>query len=182
MGKVFIDVLRGSSPYDTGAGPHTSYELIQSAKKANRHARGVQPSCGYKRSPVFAKTSGRKGGPPLNRHPTAPQLCTLSALPHLTWRPRPTCHVTGAPVTTCKKLHRHSCQCCASSTAEPVPRLKASLCMTQQCQFRATIMGQSAAGIGAAVGMAQKWAGSNGSSRRAGAAVKSPAGSRPLLK
>jgi hypothetical protein len=34
--EVFISMLQGSSPYDTGAGPHTSCELIQSAKKANR--------------------------------------------------------------------------------------------------------------------------------------------------
>jgi hypothetical protein len=54
--------------------------------------------------------------------------------------------------------------------------------MTQQCQLRATITGQSAAGIGAVVGMAQKWAGSNGGDRRAEAAVESPAGSRPLRK
>ena len=54
--------------------------------------------------------------------------------------------------------------------------------MTQQCQFRATITGQSAAGIGAAVGMTRKWAVSNGSDRRAGATVKSPAGSRPLQR
>jgi hypothetical protein len=38
--------------------------------------------------------------------------------------------------------YHHSRQCCASSTAKPVPRLKAALRMTQQCQFRATIMGQ----------------------------------------
>jgi hypothetical protein len=49
----------------------------------------------------------------------------------------PACHVTGAPVTTCKKLHRHLRQCCASSTMGPV---------------------------------------------QTEAAVKSPAGSRPLLK
>jgi hypothetical protein len=54
--------------------------------------------------------------------------------------------------------------------------------MTQPCQLRATVTGQTAAGIGAAVGMAQKWAGSNGDDRRAEAAVKSPASLRPLLK
>jgi hypothetical protein len=37
------------------------------------------------------------------------------------WRSKPTCHVTGAPVTTCKKPHRHLCQSRAFSTAEPVP-------------------------------------------------------------
>jgi hypothetical protein len=39
--------------------------------------------------------------------------------PHL--RPRPTRHVTGAPVTTCGKLHRHLRQYRAFSTTELVP-------------------------------------------------------------
>jgi hypothetical protein len=56
------------------------------------------------------------------------------------------CHVTDAPVTTCKKLHRHSRQCCASSTAELVPRLEVAPHMTQQCQLKAMAPGQSAAG------------------------------------
>jgi hypothetical protein len=73
-------------------------------------------------------------------------------------------------------------ECRASSTAELVPRLEAALRMTQQCQLKVTATGWSTAGTGAAVGMAQNWAGSNGSGRRAGAAVRSPAGLRPLLK
>jgi hypothetical protein len=71
------------------------------------------------------------------------------------WRPRPTCHITGAPVTTCKKPHRHLRQCRAFSTMEPVPRLEAALRVTQQCQLGATIMGPSAAGGGATVDMAK---------------------------
>jgi hypothetical protein len=71
------------------------------------------------------------------------------------WRPRPTRHVTGAPVTTCKKLHRHLRQYRASSTAEPVPRLEATLCMAQQCQSCTSITGQSAAGGGTTIDMAK---------------------------
>jgi hypothetical protein len=67
------------------------------------------------------------------------------------WRPRPTHHVTGAPVTAYKKLHRHSRHYRASSTAEPVPRLEATLRMTQQCQPGTSVTGQSAAGGGATV-------------------------------
>jgi hypothetical protein len=44
-----------------------------------------------------------------------------------------------APVATCKQLHRHSHHCHASSTAEPVPRLEATLRTTQQCQLGATV-------------------------------------------
>jgi hypothetical protein len=50
------------------------------------------------------------------------------------WRPRPTRHATGALVATCEQLHRHSHHYHASSTAEPVPRLEATLRTTQQCQ------------------------------------------------
>jgi hypothetical protein len=74
---------------------------------------------------------------------------------HPAWRPRPTRHVTGAPVTTCKKPHHHLRQCRAFSTAEPVPRLEATLRMTQQCQSSTTITGQSAAGGGATVDVAK---------------------------
>jgi hypothetical protein len=51
---------------------------------------------------------------------------------HPAWGPTPTRHATGAPVATCKQLHRHSHHCHASSTAEPVPRLEATLRTTQQ--------------------------------------------------
>jgi hypothetical protein len=97
------------------------------------------------------------------------------------WRPRPTRHVTGAPVTTCKKLHRHSCQYRTFSTAEPVPRLEATLRMTRQCQPSTSATGQSATGKRRDGRYDQKWAGSNGGGRRAEAAVKSSASSRPLL-
>jgi hypothetical protein len=69
--------------------------------------------------------------------------------------PRPTRHVTGAPVTMREKLHRHLRQYHAFSTAEPVPRLEATLRMAQQCQLSTSITGQSAAGEGAMVDMAK---------------------------
>jgi hypothetical protein len=56
---------------------------------------------------------------------------TLSASTCPAWRPRPIRHATGAPVTTCEKLHRHLRQYRAFSTAEPVPRLEATLRMAQ---------------------------------------------------
>jgi hypothetical protein len=55
------------------------------------------------------------------------------------WKPMPTRHATGAPVATCKQLHRHSHHCHVASTAEPVPRLEATLRTTQQCQLGATV-------------------------------------------
>jgi hypothetical protein len=80
---------------------------------------------------------------------------TLSTSTRPAWRPRPTRHVTGVPVATCKKLHRHSCHYRASSTMEPVPRLEATLRMTQQCQPGTSVTGQSAAGEGATVDTAR---------------------------
>jgi hypothetical protein len=58
---------------------------------------------------------------------------------HPAWRPRPTRHATGALVAACERLHRRSHHCYASSTAEPVPRLEATLRTTQQCQPDATV-------------------------------------------
>jgi hypothetical protein len=58
---------------------------------------------------------------------------------HPAWRPGPTRHATGAPVATCEQLHRHSHHFHASSTAEPVQRLEATLRTTQQCQPGATV-------------------------------------------
>jgi dienelactone hydrolase len=59
------------------------------------------------------------------------------------------------PVTTCKQPHSHLRQCRASSTAETVPRLEATLRMAQQCQSSTSITGQSAAGGGTTVDMAK---------------------------
>jgi hypothetical protein len=81
-------------------------------ERADSHAGGMQP---------------RQVGAPL-RLPT-----------HPAWWPRPTRHATGAPAATCEQLHRHSHHYRASSTAEPVPRLEATLRMTQQRQPGATV-------------------------------------------
>jgi hypothetical protein len=53
------------------------------------------------------------------------------------------------------RQHRHLRQCRSFSTAEPVPRLEATLRVAQQCQSSTSIMGQSAAGGGATVDMAK---------------------------
>jgi hypothetical protein len=69
--------------------------------------------------------------------------------------PKPTRHVTSAPVATCEKLHRHLRQYLAFSTVEPVPRLEATLRMAQQCQPSTSVTGQSTTGEGATVDMAK---------------------------
>jgi hypothetical protein len=74
---------------------------------------------------------------------------------HPAWRPRPTRHATGAPVAVCEQLHRHSRHYRSSSTAEPVPRLEATLRVTQQCQPGTSVTGQSAAVESAMVNTAE---------------------------
>jgi hypothetical protein len=64
-------------------------------------------------------------------------------------------HHARAPVTTCEKLHRHSRQYRAFLTAEPVPRLKATLRVTRLCQPSTSVTGQSAAGEGMTVDTAK---------------------------
>jgi hypothetical protein len=79
----------------------------QRAKGAGSHAGGMQPR------QVDA----------LLRLPTRPA-----------WRPRPTRHATGAPNASCMQLHRHLRHHCASSIAEPIPRLKVTQRTTQRRQ------------------------------------------------
>jgi hypothetical protein len=144
-----------SSPYDTGAGSHTSCKLAQD-RRSQTIARGARNCPAVTSTPPL---SPKPAGERADRHAGDIQLHqmgrTLSTSTHPAWRPRPTRHVTGAPVTTCEKLHRHLHQCHASSTVESVPRLEATLHTAQQCQPGTLVMGQSAAGEGATVDMAR---------------------------
>jgi hypothetical protein len=143
-----------SSPYDTRVGSHASCKLAQD-RRSQTVARGAHNCPAVTSTPPL---SPRPAGERADHHAGGMQpypLCTLSTLTHPAWRPRPTRHVTGAPVATCEKLHRHLRQYRAFSTAEPVPRLEATQRMTQQCQSSTSITGQSAAGEGATVNMAK---------------------------
>jgi hypothetical protein len=71
-------------------------------------------------------------------HAGGMQPCQVGALLRLptrpAWRPGPTRHATGAPNASCMQQHRYSRPYCASSTAEPIPRLEATQRTTQQRQ------------------------------------------------
>jgi hypothetical protein len=143
-----------SSPYDTGAGSHASCKLTQDR-------RGQTAAHGARNCPAVTSTpplSPRPAGKRVDRHAGA---CDHTKGVHpfdfdaSSMGPRPTRHVTGAPVTTCKKLHRHLRQYRTSSTAEPVPRLETTLRMAQQCQPSTSVTTQSATGEGATVDMAK---------------------------
>jgi hypothetical protein len=70
------------------------------------------------------------------------------------WRPRPTCHVTDAPVTMCEETAPSLVPIPRLLGAtEPVQRLEAAPRMTQQRQLSTTVTGQSAAGIGTTIDM-----------------------------
>jgi hypothetical protein len=144
-----------SSPLRHGGWVPRVMQAGPGQKEPNRRARSVQLPSGYKHSSTFAQISGRKDEPPCRRHATTPRGRTLSTSTRPAWGPRPTRHVTGAPVTTCKKLHRHLRQYRAFSTVEPVPRLKVTLRTAQQYQPSTSVTGQSTAGEDAAVGMAK---------------------------
>jgi hypothetical protein len=90
-------------------------------------------------SPLLPRPAGERAG---NRAGSmqSRQVGALLRLPaRPAWRPRPTRHATGSPDASCKQLHRHLRHYRASSTAELIPRLKATQRTTQQCQPGATV-------------------------------------------
>jgi hypothetical protein len=137
----------GSSPYDTGAGSHMSCKLARD-RRSQTAARGA---CNRPAVTSTPPSSPKPAGEMADRHAGGMQLHHGDA----PFRLRRIQHVTGAPVTTCEKLHHHLRQYRAFSTAEPVPRLEATLRMAQQCQPSTSVTGQSAAGEGATVDMAK---------------------------
>jgi hypothetical protein len=138
-GLSLIQHAPRSSPYGTGAGSRTSFKLAQ-GRRSQTATRGAC-NCPAVRS--IPPLSPRPAGERVDSHAGGMQPRQVGAplrLPtHPAWRPRPARHATGAPVATCEQLHRHSRHYRASSTAEPVPRLEATLRMTQQCQPGATV-------------------------------------------
>jgi hypothetical protein len=90
-------------------------------------------------SPLLPRPAGERAG----SHAGGMQPRQVGALLRLptrpAWRPRPTRHTTCAPSASCMQLHRHLSHHHASSTAEPVPRLKATQSTTQRRQPGATV-------------------------------------------
>jgi hypothetical protein len=131
--------------------------LLQCAPKPSPAVRGLGPACHADR------LRAEEAKPPRVVHATAQRLqVTLHFCPdqrakeagsHATapsgrasptpdtpaWRPRPTRRATGTPDAACKQLHRHMRHHRASSIAEPIPRLEATQCATQQRQPDATV-------------------------------------------
>jgi hypothetical protein len=132
-------------------------------KKSNRRARCMQPSSGYKRPSTFAQTSGRKGRQPCGRHATTPS-----------GRTSPT------PNTPSMEAHAHaSCNRRAGRYVQATAPPRAPLPHLLDCRTSTVTRGDPAHDPAAPAWRdgqcGQKWAGSNGGGRRAGAAVTSSA-------
>jgi hypothetical protein len=157
--KGVAHLLKATLP--TCAPNHHGLSLLQHAPRASPAARGPGPTC------HASRLRAEEAEPPHAVHTTARRLqvtlhfcpdqrakgadshaggmqpryvSTLLRLPtRPAWRPRPTRHATGAPVASCKKLHRHLRHHRASSIAEPIPRLEATQRTTQQHQPGAAV-------------------------------------------
>jgi hypothetical protein len=132
-------------------------------KKPNRRARCMQPPSGYEHSSTFAQTSGRKGGQPRRRHATAPSGCA----PPTSNAPSMGAHAHAS----CNRRAGHYVQATALPLA-PLPRLL-------DCGTSTATRGNPAYDPAVPARRdgqySQKWVGSNGGGRRAGAAVTSSA-------
>jgi hypothetical protein len=98
------------------------------------------------------------------------------------WRPGPTCHVTGAMVTTCKETapplapmpHHLDCRTSVATQGSPARDPTVPI----ECNDHGSV----SRGDRRDDRYGQKWTDSNCSGRRAEATVQSPTGSHPLLK
>jgi hypothetical protein len=124
----------GFPPYDTGARSHMSYKLTRNARRANRRTRSMQLPRGYALSHPRRnqRSKGRTATQEAYNRTTVVHPFSFVASGGLAWRPGPTCHVTGAPVTTCKETAPPLApMLCLLGTTEPVQRLEAAPHMTQ---------------------------------------------------
>jgi hypothetical protein len=132
-------------------------------KKPNRRAWCMQPPSGYERSSTFAQTSGRKGGQPCRRHATAPS----GRVPPTSNAPSMGAHAHAS----CNRRTGRYVQATAPPLA-PLPRLL-------DCGTSTATRGNHAYDPAVPARRddqcGQKWAGSNGGDRWAGAAVTSSA-------
>jgi hypothetical protein len=132
-------------------------------KKPNRHAQCMQPPSGYKRRSTFAQTSGRKGGQPCRWHATAPS-----------GRTSPTSNTPSMEAQAHASCNRRA-GCCVRATAPPPAPLPRLLDCGTSTATRGNPTHDPAAPVWRDGQCGQKWAGSNGGGRRAGAAVTSSA-------
>ena len=150
-------------PYGAGAGSHTSCKPAQS-RRSQTAARGAcNRPADYKRLSTFSQTNGRKGEQPCRRHATAPSGRTsptpntpgMEAQAHASYNQRAECfvHATTPPLAPPPRL----LDCGTNTATRGDPAHDPAAPAWRDGQY------------------GQKWAGSNGGGRRAGAAVTSSA-------
>jgi hypothetical protein len=152
-----------SSPYGAGAGSHTSCKAVPGQKKPNRRAQCMQPPSGYKQFSTFAQTSGRKGGQPCRRHATTPS-----------GRTSPTSNVPSMEAHAHASCNRRAGRY-VQATAPPLAPLPRLLDCGTSTMTRGNPAYDPAVPARRDGQCGQKWAGSDGGGRRAGAAVTSSA-------
>jgi hypothetical protein len=132
-------------------------------KKPNRRARCMQPPSGYEHSSAFAQTSGRKGGQPCRRHATTPSghAPLTSNAPSMGAQAHASCNRRAG--------------CYVRATAPPLAPLPRPLDYGTSTATRGNPTHDPAAPAWRDGQYGQKWVGSNGGGRRAGAAVTSSA-------
>jgi hypothetical protein len=149
-------------PYGGGWVPHVM-QAGPEQKKPNRRARCVQLPSGYKRLSTFAQTSERKGRQPCRRHATAPS-----------GRTPPTPNTPSMEAQAHASCNRRA-ECFVHATAPPLAPPPRLLDCGTNTATRGDLAHNPAAPAWRDGQCGQKWAGSNGGGRRAGAAVTSSA-------
>jgi hypothetical protein len=144
----------GSSPTIRGLGPtrHASWPRTEAARPPRAEHVTAQRLQALLHLRLNQRVNGRTAmqatcNCTTGTHPFNFDASSMEAQAHTSCNRRAGYHVrkTAPPLRQCR----------ASSTAEPVPRLEATLRTAQQCQPSASVTGQSAAGEGATVDMAK---------------------------
>jgi hypothetical protein len=152
-----------SSPYGAGGGSHTSCKLAQSRRSQTAARSACNRPAVAKHSSTFAQTSGRKGGQPCRRHATAPS----GRAPPTSNAPSMGAHAHAS------RNRRAGCDVRATAPSlAPLPRLLdcgTSTATRGNPAYDPAVPARRDGQYG------QKWTGSNGGGRRAGAAVTSSA-------
>jgi hypothetical protein len=126
-------------PYGAGAGSHASCKLAQGRRSQTAASGACNRPAVTSAPPLSPRLADERAGSHAGGMQPRQVGAPLRLPTHPAWGATPTRHATGAPVNTCKQLHHNSRHCHASSTAEPVPQLEATLRTTQQCQTGATV-------------------------------------------
>jgi hypothetical protein len=164
-----------SSPYDTGGGSHASCKLPQDRRSQTAAQRlqaflRLRPNQRVKgRTAMQAACNCTKGA-----HPFDFDASSMEAQAHTSWNRHAGYYVqkTAAPLAPALRLPDYGTGAVTRGDPAHGPAVPT----------RHAVHGSVSRGRRRDGQHGQKWAGSNGSGRRAEAAVKSSAGSRPLLE